>query len=158
MDGDDALRQIEDKLTGVRKGDRKTLVLPEGYLKLDVTVFRRLLNENPEIWKLIDRYSNSIIGDEIQLSLWTETAQFIMDRFPNHEIVFAGDPGFQLSKYKGKDDAGTPFDPVKLNIPSIEFNKIFGVEQELVEISMQGRQLIEQKKTIAEIEAFYKTN
>ena len=56
MDGDDALRQIEDKLTGFRKGDRKTLVLPEGDLKLDVTVFKRLLNENPEIWKLIDRY------------------------------------------------------------------------------------------------------
>ena len=54
------------------------------------------MNENPEIWKKIDRYANTIIIDEVSM-MWTETAQFIMDRFPNQEIVFAGDAGFQLA-------------------------------------------------------------
>ena len=76
-EGDQILKEIEDKLAGLRKGDRKTLTNIKNEIKLQVTVWRRMLNENPEIWKKIDRYANTIIIDEVSM-MWTETAQFIM--------------------------------------------------------------------------------
>ena len=119
-EGDQILKEIEDKLAGLRKGDRKTLTNIKDDMKLQVTVWRRMLNENPEIWKKIDRYANNLIIDEVSM-MWTETAQFIMERFPNHEIVFAGDAGYQLPAFKTKEDKGdrTPFSSAKLNIPII---------------------------------------
>ena len=156
-EGDQILKEIEDKLAGLRKGDRKTLTNIKNEIKLQVTVWRRMLNENPEIWKKIDRYANTIIIDEVSM-MWTETAQIIMDRFPNQEIVFAGDAGFQLPAFKTKEDEGprTAFSAAKLNIPVIAFNKIFRVtcDRQLA-IRLEGRELIKQKKSITEIEAFY---
>jgi hypothetical protein len=156
-EGDQILKEIEDKLTGLRKGDRKTLTNIRDEMKLQVTVWRRLLNENLEIWKKIDRYANTIIIDEVSM-MWTETAKFIMERFSNHEIVFAGDAGFQLPAFKTKEDKGprTPFSATKLNIPVIEFSKIFRVtcDRQLA-IRLEGREMIKQKKSISEIEAFY---
>ena len=156
-EGDQILKEIEDKLAGLRKGDRKTLTNIKDEMKLQVTVWRRMLNENPEIWKKIDRYANNLIIDEVSM-MWTETAQFIMERFPNHEIVFAGDSGFQLPAFKTKGDKGpqNPFSSAKLNIPVIEFNKIFRVTcDKQLEIRHEGREMIKQNKSIAEIEAFY---
>ena len=156
-EGDEILKQIEEKLKGLRKGDRKTLTNIKDGTKLQVTVWRRLLNENPEIWKRIDRYANTLVIDEVSM-MWTETAQFIMQRFPNHEIVFAGDAGYQLPAFKTKEDSGpkTPFNVTKLNIPVIEFNKIFRVtcDRQLA-IRMEGRKMIEQQRPIADIEGFY---
>ena len=81
-----------------------------------------------------------------------------MQRFPNHEIVFAGDAGYQLPAFKTKEDSGakTPFNITTLKIPVIKFNKIFRVtcDQQLA-IRMEGRKMIEEQKPIAEIEAFY---
>ena len=148
-EGDQILKEIEDKLAGLRKGDRKTLTNIKDDMKLQVTVWRRMLNENPEIWKKIDRYANNLIIDEVSM-MWTETAQFIMERFPNHEIVFAGDAGYQLPAFKTKEDKGdrTPFSSAKLNIPVIEFNKIFRVtcDRQLA-IRLEGRKMIRDYKT-----------
>jgi len=148
-EGDQMLKEIEDKLAGLRKGDRKTLTNIKDEMKLQVTVWRRMLNENPEIWKKIDRYANTLAIDEDSM-LWTETAQFIIERFPNHEIVFAGDAGFQLPAFKTKEDKGdlTAFSAAKLNIPIIKFNKIFRVtcDRQLA-IRLEGRKLISDYKT-----------
>ena len=156
-EGDSILKQLEDKLAGYRKGDRKTITNIAEEMKLQVTVWRRLLNDNPEIWKKIDRYANTLVIDEVSM-MWTETARLIMKRFPNHEIVFAGDAGFQLPAFKTKEQKHecTPFNATKLNIPSIVFNKIFRVtcDQQMA-IRLRGREMIKQKRSISEIEAFY---
>lgn len=101
--GDEEVRQLETRLKGIKKGDRKTLKNVKSAITLSVSVWRRALNANPEIWKLIDRYANTLIIDEVSM-MWSERAWFLMQRFPNHAIVFAGDPGCQLGAYREKGD------------------------------------------------------
>lgn len=68
----------------------------------DSTVFFHLLDNDPDKWKKIERYYNTLIIDEVSM-LSDEGKEKILNRFKNHKIIFCGDMGFQLPPIEGSE-------------------------------------------------------
>ena len=72
----------------------------ESEYKCNVTVYKRLLNDNPDVWRLFKNNYSTLIIDEISMMNNKEKKE-IIQRYPNHKIIFCGDIGFQLPPIEG---------------------------------------------------------
>tara|TARA_R100000988_G_scaffold37943_2_gene18942 strand:+ start:6951 stop:9905 length:2955 start_codon:yes stop_codon:yes gene_type:complete len=68
----------------------------------DSCVFFHLLDNDPDKWRKIERYYNTLIIDEVSM-LSNEGKEKILKRFKNHKIIFCGDIGFQLPPIEGTE-------------------------------------------------------
>ena len=68
----------------------------------DSSVYFYLLDDDPDKWRKIERYYNTLIIDEVSM-LSNEGKKKIMKRFKNHKIIFCGDIGFQLPPIQGTE-------------------------------------------------------
>jgi hypothetical protein len=79
-----------------------------------VSVWARLITEDPEMISLVKRYSNVLLIDEC--SMMTEgQKQTIFDLYGDMKIIFCGDLGFQLSCWNGDEMKPTGFDDIIQN-------------------------------------------
>jgi len=69
---------------------------------IDSSVFFYLLDSDPDKWRPLMRHYSVFIIDEISM-LSEEDKTKILDRFPEHKIIFCGDVGFQLDPIEGKE-------------------------------------------------------
>ena len=103
------------------------------------TVNARALADDPKSWEQVDKFANVLLFDECSM-FWSETAQLFMTKFPNHKIIFCGDPKYQIRPIWNSDQPCDRhlFDPKLLQIPVYYFN-----ENRRVDTSKEsGRQLL----------------
>ena len=111
-------------------------------MQLQVAVDRRLTTANREIWERFADASSTLVIDEISM-MSQETLDFILSRFPSHQIVLCGDPGFQLPAFSTTEQTVTPFDLNEYKFPIVDFKYIFRLKcEELRAVRAQGRQMI----------------
>jgi hypothetical protein len=73
-------------------------------------VLARLCSPNPEKWSALSKYYNVIVVDEVSM-MSLNAQEIVLERFPNHRILFCGDM-CQLPHFDGP--VKTPgFDPSK---------------------------------------------
>ena len=80
------------------------------------TVFNRIINSDPAKWKPLASFYNVFIIDEVSM-LNDEDKELIINRFPEHKIIFCGDIGYQLPPIEGEE--------FKINMPVIEYTTNF---------------------------------
>jgi hypothetical protein len=79
-----------------------------------VSVWARLITEDPEMISLVKRYSNVLLIDEC--SMMTENEKLkIFELYGDMKIIFCGDLGFQLSSFNGDEMKPTGFDDIIQN-------------------------------------------
>jgi len=86
----------------------------EAEYKCRVSVWARLITEDPEMIGIVKRYSNVLLIDEC--SMMTEgEKQTIFDLYGDMKIIFCGDLGFQLSSFNGVEMNKDGFDDIIQN-------------------------------------------
>tara|TARA_Y100000004_G_C8941290_1_gene424340 strand:- start:304 stop:2172 length:1869 start_codon:yes stop_codon:yes gene_type:complete len=114
---------------------------------IDSSVFYYLLSDDPDAWRPISRYYNTIIIDEISM-LSNEGKKLILQRFKKHKIIFCGDIGFQLPPIEG-----TEFKIKKL--PSFKHTTNYRCKcEKLHNILMQCREFIKNHNDRVPIEKY----
>jgi hypothetical protein len=79
-----------------------------------VSVWARLITDDPEMISLVKRYSNVLLIDEC--SMMTENEKLrIFELYGDMKIIFCGDLGYQLSSFTGEEMKPTGFDDVIQN-------------------------------------------
>jgi hypothetical protein len=79
-----------------------------------VSVWARLITDDPEMINLVKRYSNVLLIDEC--SMMTEgQKQTIFNLYGDMKIIFCGDLGYQLSSFNGEEMKPTGFDDIIQN-------------------------------------------
>jgi hypothetical protein len=89
---------------------RPLYVVPSWYLsndkgkeyKIDNSVVRRMLNEDPSIWSYYYNNFNVIIIDECSM-INNEDKNALINRYDNHKLIFCGDIGYQLPPVQGEE-------------------------------------------------------
>lgn len=79
-----------------------------------VSVWARLITDDPEMISLVKRYSNVLLIDEC--SMMTENEKLkIFELYGDMKIIFCGDLGYQLSSFNGEEMKPTGFDEIIQN-------------------------------------------
>ena len=79
-----------------------------------VSVWARLITDDPEMISIVKRYSNVLLIDEC--SMMTESEKkTIFELYGDMKIIFCGDLGYQLSSFNGKEMDCTGFDDIIQN-------------------------------------------
>jgi len=79
-----------------------------------VSVWARLITDDPEMISIVKRFSNVLLIDEC--SMMTESQkQTIFELYGDMKIIFCGDLGYQLSSFNGKEMDCKGFDDVIQN-------------------------------------------
>lgn len=80
----------------------------------NVSVWARLITDDPEMISIVKRYSNVLLIDEC--SMMTENEKLkIFELYGDMKIIFCGDLGFQLSSFNGDEMKPTGFDAIIQN-------------------------------------------
>jgi len=74
-------------------------------------VCARLCSPNPEKWQSLSKFYNVLVIDEVSMMTWS-TQETILNRFPNHRILFCGDM-CQLPHFDGSSFKVPGFDPTR---------------------------------------------
>jgi hypothetical protein len=82
--------------------------------KCKVSVWARLLTEDPEMISIVKRYSNVLLVDECSMLTEGEKQQ-IFNTYQDMKIIFCGDLGFQLSSFNGIEMNSNGFDEIIQN-------------------------------------------
>tara|TARA_R100001129_G_scaffold48381_1_gene33192 strand:- start:377 stop:3031 length:2655 start_codon:yes stop_codon:yes gene_type:complete len=69
---------------------------------ISATVYQRIIHDDPSKWKPFSRFYNVFIIDEVSM-LNNEDKELIINRFPEHKIIFCGDIGYQLPPIEGEE-------------------------------------------------------
>jgi len=79
-----------------------------------VSVWARLITDDPEMISIVKRYSNVLLIDEC--SMMTEQQKIkIFELYSDMKIIFCGDLGFQLSSFNGDEMKPTGFNEIIQN-------------------------------------------
>ena len=79
-----------------------------------VSVWARLITDDPEMISLVKRYSNVLLIDEC--SMMTENEKLkIFEIYGDMKIIFCGDLNYQLSSFNGEEMKPTGFDEIIQN-------------------------------------------
>lgn len=121
-----------------------------------VSVWARLITDDPEMINLVKRYSNVLLIDEC--SMMTEgQKQTIFNLYGDMKIIFCGDLGYQLSSFNGEEMKPTGFDDIIQN--NINYrckdSRLLGLLKDLREMISYGRPVYEINKFV---NAFFKTH
>jgi len=79
-----------------------------------VSVWARLITDDPEMISLVKRYSNVLLIDECSMMTENEK-QAIFSLYGDMKIIFCGDLGFQLSSFNGEEMKPTGFNDIIQN-------------------------------------------
>jgi hypothetical protein len=71
-------------------------------------VWNKLLSDDPNVWRLIQRYYNVLVVDEVSM-MTEQQRKLIQDRFYECKIIFCGDCGFQLDPFTKDNGIVIPF-------------------------------------------------
>ena len=80
----------------------------------NVTVWARLITEDPEMISLIKRYSNVLLIDECSMMMEEQRLK-IFELYADMKIIFCGDLGYQLSSFNGEEMKPIGFDEIIQN-------------------------------------------
>jgi hypothetical protein len=121
-----------------------------------VSVWARLITDDPEMINLVKRYSNVLLIDEC--SMMTEGEKLrIFQLYGDMKIIFCGDLGYQLSSFNGEEMKPTGFDDIIQN--NINYrctdSRLLGLLKDLREMISYGRPVYEINKFV---NAFFKTH
>lgn len=121
-----------------------------------VSVWARLITDDPEMISLVKRYSNVLLIDEC--SMMTEEQKLtIFKLYGDMKIIFCGDLGFQLSSFIGDEMKPTGFDDIIQN--NINYrckdSRLLGLLKDLREMISYGRPVYEINKFVNK---FFKIN
>jgi hypothetical protein len=121
-----------------------------------VSVWARLITDDPEMLNLVKRYSNVLLIDECSMMTENEKLQ-IFKLYGDMKIIFCGDLGFQLSSFNGEEMKPTGFDEIIQNNVNYRCK-----DDRLLELLTDLRVMIGYSRPVFEINkfvnAFFKKN
>ena len=79
-----------------------------------VSVWARLITDDPEMISLVKRYSNVLLIDECSM-MTEQQKETIFDLYSDMKIIFCGDLGYQLSSFTGEEMKPTGFNDIIQN-------------------------------------------
>jgi hypothetical protein len=79
-----------------------------------VSVWARLITDDPEMISIVKRFSNVLLIDECSMMTESEK-QTIFELYGDMKIIFCGDLGYQLSSFNGKEMDCKGFDDIIQN-------------------------------------------
>ncbi len=113
-----------------------------------VSVWARLITEDPEMISLVKRYANVLVIDEC--SMMTENEKLkIFELYGDMKIIFCGDLGYQISCWQGKEMTPTGFDAIIQNNINYRCK-----DERLLELLRDLRQMISYSRPVYEINKF----
>jgi hypothetical protein len=113
-----------------------------------VSVWARLITDDPEMISLVKRYSNVLLLDEC--SMMTENEKLkIFELYGDMKIIFCGDLGYQLSSFNGEEMKPTGFDEIIQNNINYRCK-----DDRLLELLQFLRQMIHYSRPVYEINQY----
>jgi hypothetical protein len=79
-----------------------------------VSVWARLITDDPEMISIVKRYSNVLLIDECSM-MTEQQKEIIFNLYGDMKIIFCGDLGYQLSSFTGEEMKPTGFDDIIQN-------------------------------------------
>jgi len=116
--------------------------------KCKVSVWARLITEDPEMISIVKRYSNVLLIDECSMMTEGEKQQ-ILSVYDDMKIIFCGDLGFQLSSFNGEEMNKEGFDEIIKNDTNYRCK-----DSLLLELLNNLRLMISNDKTTIEINKY----
>ena len=103
--------------------------------------FFHILDDDPDRWRLLYRNYNTFIIDEISM-LSNEDKEIIIKRYPEHKIIFCGDPGYQLPCIEGTefkiDDIPVVHHKVNYRCQCVKLEAILNLMRKYIEAGVYG--------------------
>jgi hypothetical protein len=141
----------------VDKGLIKVLYIPPSWklarnkqneYECHVSVWARLITEDPEMISLVKRYSNVLLIDEC--SMMTEHEKLkIFELYGDMKIIFCGDLGYQLSSFNGEEMKTIGFDEIIHNNINYRCK-----DDRLLELLTELRHMIQLEISVTKINKF----
>ena len=114
----------------------------------NVSVWARLITDDPEMISIVKRYSNVLLIDEC--SMMTENEKLkIFELYADMKIIFCGDLSYQLSSFNGEEMDITGFDDIIQNNINYRCK-----DSRLLALLKDLREMIKSKKPVYEINKF----
>lgn len=120
----------------------------EAEYKSRVSVWARLITEDPEMISIVKRYSNVLLIDECSM-MNEEQKQKILSVYDDMKIIFCGDLGFQLSCINGIEMNKEGFDEIIKNNTNYRCK-----DKKLLRLLKDLRLMISYNRTTFEINSF----
>jgi hypothetical protein len=114
----------------------------------NVSVWARLITNDPEMISLVKRFSNVLLIDECSMMTEDEKNK-IFELYGDMKIIFCGDLGYQLSSFNGVEMNTNGFDKI------IEHNTNYRCkDSRLLALLQELRKMIFEKKSLGQINQF----
>lgn len=113
---------------------------------VNVSVWARLISDDPEKEKFVKRFSNVLIVDEVSM-MTEEMKKRIFEKYNDMKIIMCGDLGYQLPPIDGEEMSEEGFDYIKNDYGESKRSKC----KELTELCDLMREMIRKNKKTEEI-------